>query len=127
MRRANRPALSRHAAGMSLALLLAVPALTIPNPQYCAIEVLRDYELVFAYYAVVHLAASCPVAGSARVRKSSLTNVKANGRYQPINPVKGAWNVYRNSDTIPNAAQFTFNSWEWQYYDGTRWQSVLAQ
>jgi hypothetical protein len=93
-----------------------------PPPTNCAVVVLRDYELGWAYYAQVRLVPECPEGGSARVRKTSTMSTKVNGNpYQPIRPETGAWNVTRQGDNIPNSMQFTLYNWAWQYSDGQHW------
>ena len=110
-------------AGLLLPLLSMAPAahMTTP-PTNCAVVVLRDYELGWAYYAQVRLVPECPEGGSARVRKTSTLSTKINGApYQPIRPEKGAWIVSKNGDNIPNSMQFTLYNWAWQYSDGKNW------
>ena len=93
-----------------------------PIPNNCAVVVLRDYELGWAYYAQVRLVPECPEGGSARVRKTSTLSTKVNGNpYQPIRPEVGAWTVTRHGDNIPNSMQFTLYNWAWQYSDGKNW------
>ncbi|ULH15985.1 hypothetical protein MF271_04960 [Deinococcus sp. KNUC1210] len=106
-------------------LILAAP-LPHPPPIYCPVIVYRDYDLMFSYYAQFRLPRDCPTGGIARIRKSSTVSTKAQGNpYEPINPQSGAWEVYPNGiDTVPDTAQLTFNSWQWQYWDGLVWQSV---
>jgi hypothetical protein len=53
-------------------LIGAASAVSSPElpPTYCPVEVLRDYELGWAYYAQLRLTPPCPFGGVGRVRKT---------------------------------------------------------
>jgi hypothetical protein len=121
----TRPALSFLALGAIGAMALA---LNSPGPELCAVNVFRDYELGWAYYAQVRLAPGCPDGGSARVRKTSTLSTKEKGNtYQPIRPETGAWVVTHNGDDIPSSSQFTLNNWAWQYWTGKTWAAAVVR
>ncbi|MFD1734678.1 hypothetical protein ACFSC4_30305 [Deinococcus malanensis] len=91
--------------------------------KYCAVQIIRDNALIFAYKPVIRLHPSCSRRAQARVRKSSTLNTRRNGApYQPIRPEKGAWTVTASGTTIPNRDLWTTWSWRWEYWDGTHWR-----
>lgn len=115
---------------LPLALVLALPALAliaVTAPPGCRLQVIPDYTVGFAYKAVLRPSPGCPAGQTLRVRKSSTTSVKRDGApYQPIKPIRGAWDVGVQS-TVPERELWTVNSWRWEYYDADAWSTRLQQ
>lgn len=113
----------------SSAVAIPRPPATLPSGvTYCPAVVYQDYQFGVVYYAQVYRAGSCQAQDLTRVRKTSTLNTRANGaQYQPIRPGAGAWEVTPSGDTIPNDAQWTLYSWDWEYYDGLRWQKAVVK
>ncbi|GGK11879.1 hypothetical protein GCM10008955_01410 [Deinococcus malanensis] len=111
-------------AGISVQEVPTLPlAPQTPLVKYCAVQIIRDNALIFAYKPVIRLHPSCSRRAQARVRKSSTLNTRRNGApYQPIRPEKGAWTVTASGTTIPNRDLWTTWSWRWEYWDGTHWR-----
>jgi hypothetical protein len=117
---------------LALAALLIGAASAVSSPElpptYCPVEVLRDYELGWAYYAQLRLTPPCPFGGVGRVRKTSTLSTRAQGNaYQPIRPETGAWTVTASGDNIPRSMQFTLYSWAWQYWTGKTWATAVIR
>jgi len=109
-----------------LGALLFGAASAIPRPsthtlsETCTAQIVRDYELGFAYYAQPQLASFCPAGTVLRVRKTSTLNTRAAGApYQPIQPETGAWELSKAGTTIPFNQRWTSSGWAWQFYSTT--------
>ncbi|WP_291427075.1 sensor histidine kinase KdpD [Deinococcus sp.] len=124
---------------LSAALLLPVAALAIstlsaPMPA-CRLQVIPDYDLKFAYQAVLQPSPGCREDDVLRVRKSSTTSVKRNGaRYQPIKPDGTAlyggqysWRLGKRVFGVPTSELWIINSWRWEYWDPEVWNPRTQQ
>ncbi|AWT34594.1 hypothetical protein DM785_02755 [Deinococcus actinosclerus] len=76
-----------------------------------------DYTLGVTYRASLRLAPECPPGTVLRVRKSSTTSTRQGGApYQPIKPLKGAWDVgILAKSPVPREELWTLYSWRWEY------------
>ena len=99
---------------------------TPPLSPYCGVVIYEDLSLPpLAYKAVIVRDKTCRIDQVARLRKTSTMNLGA--RYQPIKPLKGAWELKATSSSIPGAEFWTLFSWRWQFWDGSAWQFAVVK
>lgn len=107
---------------------------TIAVPPACRLQVIPDYTLAVAYKAVLRLSPGCPDGTVLRVRKSSTMNtVRSGAPYQPIKPLKGAWEVGKRGDVtisqVPVNEVWTVlvpKPWRWEFFQSAngRWTAA---
>jgi len=113
-----------------LTALLALPGaalvlVTNAAPPACRLQVIPDYVTPVSYQAVLRPSPACQDGTVLRVRKSSTLNTRVNGApVQPIRPLKGAWEVGKN--TLVNApvpwrelTTITVTRWRWEWFDAS--------
>lgn len=97
---------------------LVLPVAAQPTPASCRLTMSPTEVRGVTYRVALRLSPTCPASMAFRVRKSSTTSLKRNGaQYQPIRPLRGAWTVGKQVNTVPQDELFTLLSWEWQVYD----------
>ncbi|GGR62979.1 hypothetical protein GCM10008959_26330 [Deinococcus seoulensis] len=82
---------------------------------YCAATVERTATLGIIERLAIRPAPDCPARGVVRARKRSVLN--AEGPYQPIYPLRGAWQI--PSGGVRN--EWVGRSWSVEYWNGRAW------
>lgn len=95
--------------GSLLAQRPATPAVS------CAATVERTATLGIVERLAIRPVLDCPARGVVRVRKRSVLN--AEGPYQPIYPLTGAWEI--PSGGVRN--EWVGSSWKVEYWNGRAW------
>ncbi|OWL98971.1 hypothetical protein CBQ26_00495 [Deinococcus indicus] len=103
-------------AGVALAVSGGLIAQRLPTPAtYCAATVERTATLGIVERLAIRPAVDCPARGVVRARKRSVLN--AEGPYQPIYPLRGAWEI--PSGGVRN--EWVGRSWSVEYWNGRAW------
>ena len=112
----------------AVAIAAAGVVATTTAPPACRLQVIPDYVTPISYRAVLRVSPGCPSGTTLRVRKSSTINTVRNGApYQPIKPLKGAWDVKKIGDvTVSSVPGFelqtsTITKWQWEYWSAAEW------
>lgn len=118
----------------AVAIAAAGVVATTTAPPACRLQVIPDYTLAVAYKAVLRLSPGCPDGTVLRVRKSSTMNtVRSGAPYQPIKPLKGAWEVKKRGDItisqVPVNEVWTVlvpKPWRWEFFQSAsgRWTAA---
>lgn len=96
-------------------------ALALAAALYCPITVTKDFVFPAVYKAVLRPDPTC--TGQARVRKVSTLNPRSAAQKPGGRDGLWAWNL----NAVPDSERWTLATWQWQWWDGTRWQRAVTR
>ena len=96
-------------------------ALALTAALYCPVSVTKDFVFPAIYRAILRPDPTC--TGQTRVRKVSTINPRSAAQKPGGTGGLWAWNLA----TVPDAELWTLYTWQWQWYDGTKWNRAVIR
>ena len=88
---------------------------------YCPVTVTKDYVFPAVYKAILEPAAEC--VGITRVRKVSTINPRTAAQKPGGAGGVWAWTLA----TVPDSELWTLYTWQWQWWDGSKWNRAVVR